>query len=297
MNYFIRFTLQSYQQIALASLINLMDVRASYSGEELSGLCAIICFAVAVLSPIGCTILIHPHSRTGNLPQSLSSLTEGLRLPHPSPLVPYWSILYMLKRLLTVLIILTLRDHTYLQLQLLTLSSLIYQILLITYKPYETPMACAVEIFNELTVSCCLYSYMLLTDFVESPSARVAAGWGLTICILLNIGVNMGITLWETVRQVVRRKESIKRRVMGVIKKLLAMKRGKNQVITIKPVVQQIPRENVEIEMKKVASVSIKQNYNQTQQPLNSLLFEDEFEFSQQKPIVNRLIMHKFINA
>ncbi|TNV86180.1 hypothetical protein FGO68_gene5952 [Halteria grandinella] len=240
MNYFIRFTLQSYQQLALASLINLMDMRASQSGEVLSSLCTIICIVVTVLSPIGGTLLIHGHSKTGNLPQRLSSLTEGLKLTNQSRFVPFWSILYLLKRLLTVLIILTLRDSSYLQLQLLTLSSLIYQILLITYKPYETA-GNNVEIFNELTVSCCLYSYMLLTDFVESPNARVAAGWGLTATILLNIGVNMGITFWETVRQMISRKESIRRRVKGILERVRGMRRGKDQVIIIQTREIQLP--------------------------------------------------------
>lgn len=78
---------------------------------------------------------------------------------------------------------------------MLILMSMAYELYVIIYKPFNTIGLNMLEVFNELTVSACLYSYILLTDFVDSTEARASAGWGLTMTILTNIAVNLGISL------------------------------------------------------------------------------------------------------
>ncbi|TNV86065.1 hypothetical protein FGO68_gene2303 [Halteria grandinella] len=280
-NYFIRFILQSYQQLALATLINSLDFSIEYSGDMLSTLCAVYSLAIVVLSPFVAFMML----KSGTLPQSCDSLSEGLKLPS-------WTILYMLRRLFTVAIIFTLRDHSFFQLQLLILSSIVYQIAMITYNPYESRMGNMVEIFNELTISGCLYSYMLLTDFIQIPEARVSAGWGLTIIILLNIGVNMCISLLQSVSELLLRRKLLTRKLQSLFKSKTSL------VVKLKPVQLLEYTDQQDLTQNHKPTFSEMQfSSAQTLIPQNSLLYEEDHKNVSKRIPIKQLLQQKFINA
>ncbi|TNV86062.1 hypothetical protein FGO68_gene6948 [Halteria grandinella] len=230
-NFFIRFVLQSYQQFALVALINITHLQMIKSGDALSALATPLLASIVLLAP-PTTYFLLKKSSNPTFPQKFGSLSEGLRTN--TSMAQHWSIVFMLKRLITVLVIICLREHTVFQLQILTFISLLYQLAVIQYRPLESPADNKLEIFNELTVSCCLYSYMLLTDFLQSPSARMAAGWGLTATILGNIGVNMTISAYQSVLQIKFKYQFIKRSLKAFFSKV-SSRTSKDSVVSMKP--------------------------------------------------------------
>lgn len=57
------------------------------------------------------------------------------------------------------------------------------------------------ELLNETNIMLCTYHMFLFTDFVSDPSARSKMGVSMIIFTLLNIGLNLGLLIYSTVRE------------------------------------------------------------------------------------------------
>lgn len=77
----------------------------------------------------------------------------------------YWKMLVLARWILTIGVIICMRDLYALQILLLFCSSIVFQILLILNKPLDGYREHRMSVFNELAVSLYLYLLMCLTDF------------------------------------------------------------------------------------------------------------------------------------
>ena len=111
----------------------------------------------------------------------------------------YWIVIFMIKRIFTSVIIVYMRDVVVFQLMSLTLLSVIYQALILRYKFYQKELDIYLELFNELTISLCLYCFYMLSDFSDQLDFKLTIGYTLIGIILFNVTVYMLISSYYTI--------------------------------------------------------------------------------------------------
>lgn len=81
----------------------------------------------------------------------------------------YWNVIIIVRWIVTILVIVMLREFSSLQILSLLIVSKIFLVLLVFGKPFEEIREIKSSIFNELMVSLYLYIMMCLTDFSYNP--------------------------------------------------------------------------------------------------------------------------------
>jgi len=102
-----------------------------------------------------------------------------------------WKILVLGRWIITIVVIITMRDLYCLQILLLFLNSIVFQILIILYKPLDGLRDHRMSIFNELAVSLYLYLLMCLTDFHGWDNLREDFGLALFILLVFTLLINL----------------------------------------------------------------------------------------------------------
>ncbi len=115
-----------------------------------------------------------------------SYLTKDLKLT--GRLSFFWKPLTLLRWVVTLVILLVLRDYPEFQIVFLIFASFIFQMLLILIKPLIDNH---IALFNEVMVSTYLYTLMLLTDMMGDNSHRDSIGLALTLIIVITVAVNL----------------------------------------------------------------------------------------------------------
>ena len=107
----------------------------------------------------------------------------------------------MLRRLVFTAVAQFLSNSPTLQVQLIVFHSLAVLMYLKLARPFESPMANALEVFNEgciLLAACHLFTF---TDYVLDPDNQYLMGWSIIGVSVLNIAVNsiliMGLSLYQ----------------------------------------------------------------------------------------------------
>jgi hypothetical protein len=96
----------------------------------------------------------------------------------------------MLRWQLTTAILILLREFTGVQIMLLTIISIVNQILIIYGKPFELKTDNYMSLFNEFMVSIYIYGLILLTDFQSSRMNKDSLALILLYVISITLGVN-----------------------------------------------------------------------------------------------------------
>ena len=129
------------------------------------------------------------------------ALSEGLRTSGGPRLILTFNLCFILRRLLTAALLITLRTSPGTQPPLFLVLSLCNLALMLTLKPYESTLQTRIELFNEVCVGLCSLMFMLMTDYVEDFEHKRKAGWGLVAITLLSFAVNtliaLGISWYE----------------------------------------------------------------------------------------------------
>ena len=115
-----------------------------------------------------------------------SYLTKDLKLT--GRLSFFWKPLTILRWVLTMVILLVLRDYPQFQILFLIFASFIFQMLLLLMKPLIDNH---IALFNEVMISTYLYTLMLLTDMMGENSHRDSIGLALTLIIVITVAVNL----------------------------------------------------------------------------------------------------------
>ena len=76
-------------------------------------------------------------------------------------------------------------------------------------RPFVSPHANSMELFNEITVYIAVYPLLFFTNWVDSEETKDIAGWCLVGCIFITILFNIGVTIYQGCKQLwknIRRK-------------------------------------------------------------------------------------------
>ena len=102
----------------------------------------------------------------------------------------YWNVLQMIRWTLVSVILVCLRDLNSVQIIMNNMLSLIFQCLILNYRPLETRIENIFLFFNELTVSLYLYFLIPLSDFNLYSEHFNALGICLLSVVIAALGVN-----------------------------------------------------------------------------------------------------------
>ena len=102
----------------------------------------------------------------------------------------YWNVLQMIRWTLVSVILVCLRDLNSVQIILNNMLSLIFQCLILNYRPLETRIENVFLFFNELTVSLYLYFLIPLSDFNLYSEHFNPLGICLLSVVIAALGVN-----------------------------------------------------------------------------------------------------------
>ena len=101
------------------------------------------------------------------------------------------NVVSLVRLLLSVIILVKLRGVPALQIQLLTVLTVLNQIYLIKAQPFENPRENKIALLNDAFVSVYLYANMILTDFNMTGEWRDQASMFLLCVLLTSIFVNI----------------------------------------------------------------------------------------------------------
>ena len=99
--------------------------------------------------------------------------------------------LILLRWLYTIVTLIILRNYPGVQIVMLLISSVLFQILLIKAWPYESKNDNKIAIFNEVSVSILLYIMMLMSDYLGDGLHRNEFGYALAIHTAAVVGINL----------------------------------------------------------------------------------------------------------
>ena len=95
------------------------------------------------------------------------ALSEGLRTSGGPRLILIFNLCFILRRLLTAILLIKLRTFPGTQPPLFLMLSLCNLALMLTLKPFASTLQTRIELFNEVCVGLCSLMFMLMTDYVE----------------------------------------------------------------------------------------------------------------------------------
>ena len=103
----------------------------------------------------------------------------------------YWVVINQVRWIITINIMIIIRDHNEMQLMTLLFISWVFQALIILGQPMKSTFENKMTLFNEIMVSVYLYILMILTDFfAETNPYREGCGWALVMTLLTTFSVN-----------------------------------------------------------------------------------------------------------
>ncbi|TNV86375.1 hypothetical protein FGO68_gene11153 [Halteria grandinella] len=201
----IRFIMQQSTPMMMASAINVYVYQIEYNqwGDFL-GIGFTILTEIMIPAIVISFISIIKNARANDslLPKEFKmkfgDLTEGLK--SSSTLGIYWNVFTMMRWILTVGIIICLREHSNFQIVLLLVISLAFQMLLLLVKPFQDHYQLYLALFNELMVSAYLYILLLLLD--EALDYRFELGFTLLGLVFLSMLVNIANTFYQIISQI-----------------------------------------------------------------------------------------------
>lgn len=201
-NHFLRFLLQQYVTLYLASMVNLYSIDKTFNGETSALSFSFPILFLSALTPIFFYSLVYL-KQTNRLSSTyfdskLSSLIEGLSYP-------YWNALSLFKWTLTLTILVTLSDIPCAQITLLYTLSVVYQGLLLNLKPFSDPVDNYLSFFNEYLISLTVLLFLISSDLVDDyQDLKKWIGYLLIGVLFASVVVNLGAFTIRVVIQTVK---------------------------------------------------------------------------------------------
>ena len=119
------------------------------------------------------------------------SMTKDLNTTRRPGVGTYWVVINQVRWIITINIMIIIRDHNEMQLMILLFISWVFQALIILGQPMQSTLENNMTLFNEIMVSVYLYVLMILTDFfAETNPCRDGCGWALVMTLLTTFSVN-----------------------------------------------------------------------------------------------------------
>jgi hypothetical protein len=172
----LKFIIAQFSPIIICCGINLYKLDfQKMDGTGVSSVISIVFIILSAISLIVIFLIIRKYSalKQMNSEEFLSkfgALTEGLRVK--GWVCQIWNILIMVRWVITCVVLITLRDYNDMQIIVLYIISVIFQLFIISGKPYDSSLENIISFINEVFVSFYLYILMLLTDFMGENNFR-----------------------------------------------------------------------------------------------------------------------------
>ncbi|TNV87132.1 hypothetical protein FGO68_gene17674 [Halteria grandinella] len=188
-----RFILQQFTPIVLSSTITLLDFNTEHFFDSFGIFLAIALLFITAFSLISFTYQLYKRDKDEPFSSlkfdiAFKPLIEGINL---SSFGKYWNIVVLIRWVITIFVLIFLRDHPAFQLQSLIIVSILVQMMVSIYKPLEEPIDNTISVANEFMVTAYLYFLIGLTDIVPDNQHREELGFALLstvfICTLFNV--------------------------------------------------------------------------------------------------------------
>ena len=179
-NFIIRYFLESYFEIAIASFINIVEVRSYFIGKcvqrrwdnptyQFSTIFAMIMGGLSIGFPIIIGVFLLAFKAklpSPNFKAKFESFYENIDISRKTALL--YNVLFILRRLINAAVVIFLMDYPGIQVQILIMISLLLLIYLMFIMPMETKRLNYLEIFNELCVLFSCLHLFIFTDYVKA---------------------------------------------------------------------------------------------------------------------------------
>ena len=103
----------------------------------------------------------------------------------------YWRPLVILRWTATMLIMTLLKHNFYLQIFLLLVISIFYQVMIVGSRPMLKKLDNRMLLFNEIMVSVYIYLLLCLTDFMGENDYRDLIAWVLLFIVVFTVLINL----------------------------------------------------------------------------------------------------------
>ncbi|TNV86287.1 hypothetical protein FGO68_gene17282 [Halteria grandinella] len=180
----IRFVIQQFQPLMITSIINVYSIKFDSMVAFAS-----TASAFGTIIVMGVSVWRMKVSLEGDCSKNCKPLIEGINTE--TIIGRYWMPITLLKWAILSLTLVTLRNYPVLQLSLVSFLSFTSQILLITGKPFSTPLENSMSLFNELMASLYLYGLFTLTDSMGRNLVKEECGLAMLLLVLFTISVNL----------------------------------------------------------------------------------------------------------
>lgn len=127
---------------------------------------------------------------------SYGAIIEGLNTN--TTIGRYWNPLNLIRWALTIVVLVFLNQHSFAQIFILLIVSVIFQIMMIIAHPMADGLDQRINLMIEVSVSIYLYVLLSLSDLIEQNTFREEKGWVLTIITGLVVAINVLVFLWKT---------------------------------------------------------------------------------------------------
>lgn len=194
--------MESYFELLIFTIINVLSFEGSINAGTFKQFYSTPLEVVSIslvgaylllflIYPIFGAVLIYMNQENlkyGKVPSQLKPFLEGLKMNNFHSLM--YNIYFLIRRIMTAVILVTAQDHPYFQCCCITVLSLLNLLFQIMNKPYKLKKDNYMEIFNEL---CILVSAYMMCIFLSSQSPMEFlkdVGWTFMGVTCLNVGLN-----------------------------------------------------------------------------------------------------------
>eukprot|EP00347_Sterkiella_histriomuscorum_P012080 403369967 len=196
-NLILRIFLECYLEFSLNTLLNVYDLNFDSHSDIFSSLFAITVFIISVNFPFIIWYLMYKNIKdlkTEKLKSKIGALYMEVRVEQEdAKLCIFFSVIYVLRRLLFNISAVAIKKYPFCQIQVLIMQSIMIMVYLVAVRPFETKLMNNLEIMNELGILFVSYHLTIFTDFQQDDDIQYMAGWSLIGVTLLNMTINITI--------------------------------------------------------------------------------------------------------
>ncbi|TNV87226.1 hypothetical protein FGO68_gene10292 [Halteria grandinella] len=190
----VRFIMQQFAPLLLASVMNLFKFEFSSVGDFINIQCSAVIIVSSPYIVLKFASVLHNAKAKGMLEDEAftsqyEDLIDGLNLTTTVGL--YWNIIIFVRWIITIAIIILFRDVNSVQITLLMTLSIFFMALLQLGRPFPSPPDVTLATLNELLISAYLYLLMCLTDYNELGAFRLFIGLALLFTVVFCVVVNV----------------------------------------------------------------------------------------------------------
>lgn len=113
-----------------------------------------------------------------------------------------FNVVYMCRRLYFSAVATFFDSYPGIQVQLLTLHSVLVLSYVSFVRPFELPLLNFMEVINEASILAATYHLFFFTDYVDDPELQYTIGWSILGVTVFNIAVNMLVMFTTSLRKV-----------------------------------------------------------------------------------------------